>query len=128
MPDEQSLVREILRTRDALVRPQASTLNPDNLRNNMRRTMTNALNDALGELPGRWPAGRKRFLLLHHRKQVAQALTDAVWPLVMDAALGIAERCIDDPGARRGVVSMGVPPPHADQGPPRTGPPVDFEG
>ena len=126
----------------------ARTLNPDNLRDNIRRTMTDTLNGALAELPGHWPVGRRRSLPFHHRKQVAQALTDAVWPLVMDAALGIAQSVIsdapaghsttcgsrekphrnDDPGGRRGVVSMGVPPPHADQGPPWTGPPVDFEG
>lgn len=76
-------------------------LAPENLRNGIRIAITNQLAPALAELPGRWPVGRRRFLLFSHRKRVAESLTDAIWPLVVDAALGMAHSAIDDAEASR---------------------------
>lgn len=78
------------------------TLNPDNLRNDIRIAITNHLNDALAELPGRWPIGCRRFLFFSHRKRVAETLTEAIWPLVTDAALGIAQCVAEQPAECRG--------------------------
>lgn len=71
-------------------------LNPDNLRRCVESEITNTLNAALAELPGRWPIGRKRWLLFSGRRRVAISLTDAIWPHVLDAAAGIAQSIIDD--------------------------------
>lgn len=79
----------------------AATLNPDNLRNGIRIAITNQLNDALAALPGRWPVGRRRFLFFSHRKRVAESLTDAIWPLVVGAALGMAHTAIEDAEVRQ---------------------------
>lgn len=73
-----------------------ATLNPENLRNDIRIAITNQLAPALDALPGRWPVGRRRFLFFSHRKRVAESLTEAIWPLVVDAAMGMAQSVIDD--------------------------------
>ena len=71
-------------------------LNPDSLRNEIRIAITNQLGPALKALPGRWPLGRRRFLFFSHRKRVAESLTHAVWPLIVDAVLGMAQSVIDE--------------------------------